>query len=344
MESMLKKARKLYKILKMQTKMKTKTKTKKKSKADRLPLSLIKVELLPRLPSKSVGRFMCVCKQWKSFLSTPAFTKMHLRRVTIKDYKLLMLDHRQPVRFHTLNCKPLNDGSKTSPSSCNFKHTDKYVMLASLDGLVCLASLYLGDLAFWNPLTGAYKRLSASPIDSFRITSNPIGFYKDSSNDYKLLYLISGSQPYARAYIYSNRLDSWREIKFLVADRIWTDATFWNQCLYFNVKNMPTKRQSTILCFDVNTDKFKEIQCPVVPSGAEYYCGSLVVLKGCIHLCVSYKILNMKYSDVWKMYGDGGWVKVAAVSCKQSIRQCASIESIGNWLAIVGLEKNILKK
>ncbi|XP_076890989.1 F-box/kelch-repeat protein At3g06240-like [Bidens hawaiensis] len=235
----------------------------------------------------------------------------------------------------------------TVPRSCNFDPTEKFVMLASLDGLVCLTSKReCGKLAFWNPLTGAYKRLSAGPIDPFRITLNPIGFYMDSSNDYKLLYLIIGGQPYSRAYIYSHILDSWREFEFPVADHVWTNATFWGQCLYFNVKNMPTTRHSTILCFDVNTEKFRDIQCPVVPGGCpKHYCGSLVVLKGCIHFCVSYEILNMKHRDVWRMDGDGGWVKVAAFGRKDCIRRCVSIESIGNWVAIVVIEgKNHFRK
>ncbi|MFS7965090.1 putative F-box domain-containing protein [Helianthus anomalus] len=47
---------------------------KMKMKNDELPLSLIESNILPRLPATSVvGRCMCVCKQWKSFLSTPMF-------------------------------------------------------------------------------------------------------------------------------------------------------------------------------------------------------------------------------------------------------------------------------
>ncbi|KAF5797156.1 putative F-box domain-containing protein [Helianthus annuus] len=174
---------------------------KKKMKNDELPLSLIESNILPRLPAKSVGRCMCVCKQWKSFLSTPMFARMHLRHVTINDY------------------------------------------------------------------------------------NDVVGFYTDSSNDYKLLYLINGARN--GAYIYSNRLDSWRKIDFSVGTACSErpQSTLCGKFVYFKASHR------WIICFDVKTEKFRKIQCPPVPGGAKSYRRSLVVLHGCIHLCVSYKII-----------------------------------------------------
>ncbi|XP_076905259.1 F-box/kelch-repeat protein At3g06240-like [Bidens hawaiensis] len=295
---MLKEARKLYKKMKMKTKTKT----------IQLPLSLIELQILPRLPAKYVGRFMSVCKQRKSFLSSPTFARMHLHHVTINAYKLLTLNHRRPVSFRTLNCEPLNDSSTTVPSYRNFDPMDDFVILASLDGLVCLDSTYLpGKLAFWNPLTGAYKRLSANPNNPFPI----IGAF--------------------------DAID-WIHGEFSVGSNIGCDCTnpiLWGECLYFNVAPMSTERNSWIICFDVKTEKFREIQCPVVPSDAKDDCRSLVVLNGRLHLCASYKLLNMKHGDVWRVDGDVGWVKVAAFSRNKCRRQCVSTVSVGNWLAVL---------
>lgn len=127
-----------------------------------LPLGLIQFEILPRLPAKSVGRFSCVCKQWKSFLSTTRFARMHLNHlnqlVTI-DYKLLLLDCQPLGSFRTLDCKSLNHDSTTIHIRCVPFKGDPIVeyILASLDGLVCLASTKSSQLALWNPLTGGYK-------------------------------------------------------------------------------------------------------------------------------------------------------------------------------------------
>ncbi|KAM0019805.1 putative quinoprotein amine dehydrogenase, beta chain [Helianthus debilis subsp. tardiflorus] len=148
-------------------------------------------------------------------------------------------------------------------------------------------------LMIWNPLTGAYKKLSSHPSFRFStgIYNDVVGFYKDSSddNDSKLLYLINGGD--FGAYIYSNRLDSWKEIEFSVKSLdpctwsvpTWSPATFWGQCLYFVVTS---RTFEWIVCFDVKTGTFRKIQFPHVPCDAGEYCGSLVVLNGCLHLHV----------------------------------------------------------
>ncbi|MFS7965076.1 putative F-box-like domain superfamily protein [Helianthus anomalus] len=184
-------------------------------KTAELPLNLIESHILPKLPAKSVGRCMCVGKQWKSFLSTPMFVRMHLCHVTINDYKLVLLDLNPPATFRTL------DGSSTIPKPNRNRNPNPNprveVIIASLDGLVCLASRKVPPkLAFWNPLKGAYKKLSSNPTfrSSFGVAYDVVGFYIDSSNNYKLLYLVHGGV--FGAFIYSHILDSWREIAFSV--------------------------------------------------------------------------------------------------------------------------------
>ncbi|KAI3731817.1 hypothetical protein L1987_63007 [Smallanthus sonchifolius] len=120
----------------------------KKMKAE-LPLSLIECDILPRLPAKSVGRCICVCKQWKSFLLTPMFARKHLHYVTINDYKFLLLDSLPPLSFHTLPLylwewcllRPISIGLRKGPIPIpipipipNPAPRAEY-MLASLDGL-----------------------------------------------------------------------------------------------------------------------------------------------------------------------------------------------------------------
>ncbi|KAM0044818.1 putative F-box domain, galactose oxidase/kelch, beta-propeller, F-box associated interaction [Helianthus debilis subsp. tardiflorus] len=290
---------------------------KKKMKNDELPLSLIESNILPRLPAKSVGRCMCVCKQWKSFLSTPMFAQIHLRHVTINDYKLLLLDGLSQVIFRTLDCEPLYNGLRTVRSKPS-PDPSAGCIIASLNGLVCLAGRPF-KLSSWNPLTGAYKRLSSLPdYPFFSLNCNDVvGFYTDSSNDYKLLYLINGARN--GAYIYSSRLDSWRKIDFSVgtvcSER--PQYTLCGQFVYFKASHR------WIICFDVKTEKSRKIQCPPAPGGAKSYHRSLVVLHGCIHLCVSYTIIindiRWMHGDIWRMDGDDGWVKVAAFNDPQPL-------------------------
>lgn len=45
-----------------------------------LPDEII-ADVLSRLPVKSLMRFRCVCKSWRTLISNPQFIKMHLNRV-----------------------------------------------------------------------------------------------------------------------------------------------------------------------------------------------------------------------------------------------------------------------
>ncbi|KAK9060748.1 hypothetical protein SSX86_021454 [Deinandra increscens subsp. villosa] len=290
--------------------------------AAELPLSIIECEILPRLPAKSVGRCMCVCKLWKSLLSTPVFTRMHLRNnvTDIDQYKLLMIDDHGTLTTldgHVVHRNPEPLGP------INYR----FYVLASLDGLVCLGSVVTG-LAFWNPLTGAYKKLAPIPCTISFWLCDGVGFYIDrSSNDYRLLYMKRGGID--GVYIYSHKLDSWRQIDFsegLVSNHssydyvICSEATaFFGQCLYFVMTDSMYSGGSWIICFDVKTEKVRKIRFPHgVPAQDDNLThASLVLLHGCIHLCVSYFVgdyslpLPCKNFDMWRMdHGTDGWVKV----------------------------------
>ncbi|XP_076956996.1 F-box/kelch-repeat protein At3g06240-like [Bidens hawaiensis] len=292
-----------------------------------LPTEIIQSELLPRLPAKSIGRFRCVCNTWNSFLCSPDFARAHLRYNT--KYKLLLLD--QPTQtFCTLDCEPVNHDSITN-LPIPFK--GDVVIVASLDGLVCVVFRETNDLAFWNPLTGAYKKIYTKFVVDM---SGVFTFYIDSSNDYKLLHIVSKS---GEGFIYSRRLDSWRKIPHLeniIRSFNWGQAIFLGEKIYFKLETWRSGGpQRGLISFDVESEKFKEIQFPPLTCGASLYV-NLVALNGCIHLCVGYKDIHHEgfKCDMWRIDGDK-WIKVATFdrSCYQPLRHI-HIRRNGNWLAI----------
>ncbi|MFS7932155.1 putative F-box domain, galactose oxidase/kelch, beta-propeller, F-box associated interaction [Helianthus anomalus] len=293
-----------------------------------LPYEVLQSEVLPRLPAKSIGRFRCVCKAWNSFLSTPDFARMHLRYQT--NHKLLLLDLLSPT-FRTLDREPLNHDSITTTRPIPFKKHD-VLIIASLDGLVCVCLEKTRELAFWNPLTGAYKKIRTPFFND--ISCGALAFYNDSLNDYKLLHVVSEG-----AFIYSRRLDSWRKInapleRYNVSNFVWSMTTFVGDKVYFKVHSRSTRGLWCLMCFDVECEKFKEIQFPPIPCGAHLRV-NLAALNGCIHLCVAcgetFKDLEC---DMWRMDGDG-WIKVAEIAIPhwKPFREIYTKKN-GNWLAI----------
>ncbi|KAI3775290.1 hypothetical protein L1987_49861 [Smallanthus sonchifolius] len=170
----------------------------------KLPMDIIESEILPRLPAKSVGRFMCVCKQWQSLISTQDFHRKNHRYITTVDprthQKLLLLD-APAGSFCTLDCE-------------------------------------------------------TTPTDITSCTTRSIPFGSDRH------------------------------------------------------------------------ERFREIDFPCGVSGGRGFNGSLVVMNGCVHLCVAHQNIEREFYvpsvdiDLWRMDGDGdgvGWMKVVAYSGEKNI-------------------------
>ncbi|XP_028752217.1 F-box protein At3g07870-like [Neltuma alba] len=57
-----------------------------------LPFEII-VNILKRLPVKSIVRFRCVCKDWKNLFKSPSFIAEHLRHSDRKNPLLLLQEY-----------------------------------------------------------------------------------------------------------------------------------------------------------------------------------------------------------------------------------------------------------
>ncbi|CAN8285499.1 unnamed protein product [Cochlearia groenlandica] len=65
-----------------------------------MPNDLI-IEILSRLPAKSIARFHCVSKLWKSMLVTPCFTKLFLTRSSSRPRLLFVVESLDDWCFMT---------------------------------------------------------------------------------------------------------------------------------------------------------------------------------------------------------------------------------------------------
>ncbi|KAJ9555458.1 LOW QUALITY PROTEIN: hypothetical protein OSB04_010072 [Centaurea solstitialis] len=148
---------------------------------------IVLFHILPKLPGKSLLRFKCVCKQWRSFLATPLFANIHLHHLTTVD------PHRhEKVLFmaSTATSGPLAAKMVQSPSLVvTHYNQNAWIVASSVNGLVCVGILKhttteFFDMTIWNPLTGEYKMLS-KPIDTKCYSRNAMAFelYYSCSDD-----------------------------------------------------------------------------------------------------------------------------------------------------------------
>ena len=161
-----------------------------------LPLHIIE-NILLRLPVKSLIRFRCVCKAWRTLISHPHFVRSHLRlpqtqartRFCIIDYSERGDNHSMVVRASTKDSEAFsdNDGGSLAFDYLfdigKFKH--EVVLLDSCDGLLCIADL-ANKIVLWNPSTRQCNRLPPNPNVVDFVACHGFG-YDSFADDYKVV-------------------------------------------------------------------------------------------------------------------------------------------------------------
>ncbi|PON92488.1 F-box domain containing protein [Trema orientale] len=133
------------------------------------------LEILLRLDAKSLMRFKCVCKSWKSLISHSVFINLHRK-------------HQLPYTIFANSLEPseiLSIGHSKNfnkISELRFPLVDFKSIEGSDNGILCLS----GDndtIYLWNPAINQVRKLPSPPISGFRL-----GFgYSTMTKDFKVV-------------------------------------------------------------------------------------------------------------------------------------------------------------
>ena len=248
------------------------------------------VEILSRLPVKSILKFKLVCKLWNSLLSDPRFslaTKGREHAIFWCSGKRCFssLDHQYAIR--------------EIPRQCwDQRHLD---FLGSCNGLVlfstydtrydCYSYCYFYLL---NPSTRSFRGLinfgRRILYGENRITDYPVayGFCFDKlSDDYKaiMVYYSSSSFPSQRALVFSlKRGTTLRDVSLPYMLR-GTGVLANGNLHWIDVNGQEIIGSDLMVCFDETTNRFSKLPTPAVVRGGNKHIYRLVVLDGC--LCMS---------------------------------------------------------
>ncbi|XP_049362280.1 F-box/kelch-repeat protein At3g23880-like [Solanum verrucosum] len=232
-----------------------------------LPVELI-IEILSRLPVKSLLKFKCVSTQWRCLISSRNFIKTHLNVFTNnKDFihNRLLLRFIQP-HHHLMDCSIssllYDSDPKTFQLDYPMQNPRKSVtILGSVNGLICLS--IDKDLILWNPSIRKFKKFRDPQSGRYFLH----GFGYDQLHDDYNLVLIS-----KEVRIYSSNSDSWR---IIVNDRSHglvreTDGIFVNGKLHW--AKSPSQDQHSyngwdITSIDVTDGKWGKVEKPFYGEG-----------------------------------------------------------------------------
>jgi|UniRef100_A0A2N9EM60 F-box interacting protein len=177
-----------------------------------LPRELI-VDILSRLPVKSLCRFKCVSKPWRSLISDPDFVKTHLHRAEFKRLILASpnshysIDHETPFENDVVAVQldvPLKQIIEDPQPHWSG-------IIGSSNGLVCIMPQPNTFFAL-NPATHESARIpdfiTRPDLDPNEIHSYGFG-YASSIDDYKLVKAAHGNH----VAVFSFRTGAWKLVE-----------------------------------------------------------------------------------------------------------------------------------
>ncbi|XP_030961766.1 F-box/kelch-repeat protein At3g23880-like [Quercus lobata] len=298
-----------------------------------LPHDIV-LNILARLPVKSVLRFRCVSKNWYSSIATPNFISNHLiyHKNNNNDNDNLAYFIKIPPTI----ASPLNNNipifiggydhafNRISEYPIPFAFLVSYALSAgSCNGLVCLYQFRddptnVDSIYLWNPSIRKVKRLPDSiySFTHFHRVSTELA-YQSETNDYKVVNIYQMLAPNHRGFeveaeVYTLSSNSWRKIGISLTNNIVVSpftnktSTFVSGALHWLGYISEAAFPYVILSFDVNNDKFGEIAFPdvqqLLPQGLMAIPNSLMVFKGKLafitlgYLHIS-GVINYEYRD-----------------------------------------------
>ncbi|XP_074267456.1 F-box/kelch-repeat protein At3g23880-like [Silene latifolia] len=266
----------------------------------------VQTDILLKLPVKSLVRFRCVSKCWRTLITSHRFINLH---------RLTNNQTNQPQNSNASNLVVLVGNSKIltyefsgSQVTCKLPSPpilfNSYDLIGSSNGILCLrhpSSLPLRALALYNPTTGDYRVLMSLMTCEFEFHvchDNAEFGYDHTSNDFKIVSLQQDHRP----YIYRLRNNSWEIIELHDSSLlrrfygIFTKTmVIANNALHWHVKSHASPGERTsLLAFDLGNEEFYEVPLPERDTCSSQHCKDycehidweLANLRGYLHLSI----------------------------------------------------------
>ncbi|XP_059670630.1 putative F-box protein At1g32420 [Cornus florida] len=285
------------------------------------------IEILSRLPLKSLLRFKCVSKYLYSLIRSNTFINKHLQRHG-NNGRLLVKHYNYDTTAYTFALYP-DETLAGFPlvyydvDNIHMPHDPR--IFDYCDGILCLWNL--DRMALWNPATREFTFIpmpQPNVPDNFCTWSN-FGFGLDpTTNDYKLVWIrryfdsekLINDYASAIISVYYLSTCSWRLFE---ADLSWVHYVHLSSCstclngLYYWLTSDHDRTDTQDFCydaiiyFDFSNEVFGEIPGPQDIPVTKV--GNLIIYNDSISITFFYPHDPEIYIDLWVMKKEGCWTK-----------------------------------
>ncbi|OVA10917.1 F-box domain [Macleaya cordata] len=270
-----------------------------------LPLDII-VDLLSRLPVKSLVRFQIVCKLWNCLIFHPCFIDMHLLRQDTERPVYLMKANNRLLKTHVQKFRPIYLLRQEKEEQVLDRMVQVYQpsemdaayfsIVDSCNGLVCLTNYY-NSICIYNPSTRDYIFLPKNTVRTLELAFA----YDPKSNKYKVFRIFPiqdpprGSLNVSAYEVFTLGSNSWRrkeQIPYFPSETKHIKCGGAVHWLFGGDKKNP----NSLLSIDISTE-IPRILHPIPHSIDNTFNPFLIDLHGNLALCMMSK--NAKTMEIW---------------------------------------------
>nr|QCF59405.1 S haplotype-specific F-box protein 14 [Prunus dulcis]QDB64843.1 S haplotype-specific F-box protein 14 [Prunus dulcis] len=240
----------------------------------------ILIDILVRLPAKSLIRFLSTCKSWSDLIGSSSFVSTQLHRNVSKHAHvyLLCLHHPNFERVVDRDNPYIEEevqwslfSNETFEQCSKLSHplgiTEHYVIYGSSDGLVCISDEILNfdsPIHIWNPSVRKLRTPPMSPNINIKFSCVALQFgFHPRVNDYKIVRMMRTNKGALAVEVYSLRTDSWKMIEAIPPwlKCTWQQhkGTFFNGVAFHIIEKGPIL---SIMSFDSGSEEFEEFIAP----------------------------------------------------------------------------------
>lgn len=168
------------------------------------------VEILLRLPAKSLTRFKSVCKHWFSLISNHHFCRLHTLRRPNPQPSLILRTHTS----HYFYFNPFLNHHKLMPYSLTIPNSK---ILNSCNGLLLLVSGHPEEYYVYNSTTKQSRKIGLTDGDEYtNVLGLTLAFDPSKSPHYQIVCVkaagnfSSGHERHCRIEVYDSQTLKWR--------------------------------------------------------------------------------------------------------------------------------------
>ncbi|XP_059451605.1 F-box/kelch-repeat protein At3g06240-like [Corylus avellana] len=316
--------------------------------SDGLPCE-VTIDIISRLPVKSLMRFRCVSKAWCSLISTPHFISTHLNRSLSNSQHppCLFLSHydNKPNYsgiIHTLllyldqEIEQKGDFFRYPSDRIEFRGIHQRIeyvlhLVGSSNGLLCLANRVFNNenelCVLWNPSIQKAISLPEPNIGFHDSLNHSVGFgYEPMTDDYKLVRLVylRGTDHIAfnnvppLVEIYTLRTGIWRSITapgppYMM--KMSSSSVFVSGAVHWPAHTLRGQGafRNVIMSFNMKDEAFGEMAMPESLQGITSLNVAVAVVDGLLALVPCNEFGNKASQAVWVMKEYGvteSWTKL----------------------------------